>query len=318
MGMFTHNNVGYKGSGDDKRASWFVQWDHDGALVSESCKPKTEEEPGTITPVEEAVEVDGGPMPGKTLFFYHNPRTGGTSIRLSLNKHFPEHAVDAGYHGGRTPYKDTPEEKRRGRQFVTSHQPYGSHEFTPNDFITATVLRNPIDRVKSLFRYFETGASVDIAGGILETRNGMVRRLSGSPIDDPFVTREDLERAKENLKNIDIVGFTDEIESVSDRLGAALGFVLDVGVANVSKRDGKKEIETDSQILKNNALDVELYEWAKLNIDQDKKIVWNKPTSVGLGDTMKKLFDKLGIEQCGGCKKNQQRLNKAFPYKKKD
>lgn len=38
--------------------------------------------------------------------------------------------------------------------------------------------------------------------------------------------------------------------------------------------------------------------------------------SKGFGDTIKKFTDKLGIKQCGGCKKRQQWLNKYFPYKK--
>lgn len=37
--------------------------------------------------------------------------------------------------------------------------------------------------------------------------------------------------------------------------------------------------------------------------------------SKGLGDTIKKVTDKLGIKQCGKCKKRQAKLNKMFPYK---
>jgi hypothetical protein len=37
--------------------------------------------------------------------------------------------------------------------------------------------------------------------------------------------------------------------------------------------------------------------------------------SKGLGDTIKKVTDKLGIKQCGKCKKRQEKLNKMFPYK---
>lgn len=39
--------------------------------------------------------------------------------------------------------------------------------------------------------------------------------------------------------------------------------------------------------------------------------------SQGFGDTVKKITDKMGIQQCGGCKKRQEWLNKYFPYKKK-
>jgi len=37
--------------------------------------------------------------------------------------------------------------------------------------------------------------------------------------------------------------------------------------------------------------------------------------SRGLGDTIKKVTNKLGIKQCGACKKRQLRLNSLFPYK---
>lgn len=43
-----------------------------------------------------------------------------------------------------------------------------------------------------------------------------------------------------------------------------------------------------------------------------------KPKSEGLGDTVKKVTNALGIKQCEPCKKRQQRLNKMFPYKNKD
>jgi hypothetical protein len=35
----------------------------------------------------------------------------------------------------------------------------------------------------------------------------------------------------------------------------------------------------------------------------------------GLGDLIKKGTDKLGIKQCGGCKKRQEWLNQKFPFK---
>lgn len=37
--------------------------------------------------------------------------------------------------------------------------------------------------------------------------------------------------------------------------------------------------------------------------------------SKGLGDTIKKMTDAVGIKQCGACKKRQEKLNKMFPYK---
>jgi len=44
----------------------------------------------------------------------------------------------------------------------------------------------------------------------------------------------------------------------------------------------------------------------------------NKPKSKGLGDTVKKITDKMGIKQCGACKKRQEKLNRLFPYRNYD
>tara|TARA_R100000808_G_C2154779_1_gene166144 strand:+ start:9878 stop:10033 length:156 start_codon:yes stop_codon:yes gene_type:complete len=48
-------------------------------------------------------------------------------------------------------------------------------------------------------------------------------------------------------------------------------------------------------------------------MSKDKK---RKPR--GLGDTIKNVTERVGIRQCGGCKKRQEKLNKLFPYKDKD
>lgn len=39
--------------------------------------------------------------------------------------------------------------------------------------------------------------------------------------------------------------------------------------------------------------------------------------SKGVGDTVKKVTEKLGIPQCNACKKRQNKLNRLFPYKPK-
>ena len=41
-------------------------------------------------------------------------------------------------------------------------------------------------------------------------------------------------------------------------------------------------------------------------------------SSQGLGDSIKKVTDALGIKQCGGCKRRQEKLNRLFPYKNYD
>jgi hypothetical protein len=43
----------------------------------------------------------------------------------------------------------------------------------------------------------------------------------------------------------------------------------------------------------------------------------DKEKSKGLGDTVKKVTNALGIKQCEPCKRRQQKLNRLFPYKDK-
>lgn len=43
-----------------------------------------------------------------------------------------------------------------------------------------------------------------------------------------------------------------------------------------------------------------------------------QPQSKGLGDTVKKVIEKVSrgkVKPCGGCKKRQEALNKLMPYK---
>ena len=54
------------------------------------------------------------------------------------------------------------------------------------------------------------------------------------------------------------------------------------------------------------------------NADDLERRLAKNPESKGLGDTIKKVTDKLGISQCGGCKKRQEKLNRLFPYGKDD
>lgn len=38
-------------------------------------------------------------------------------------------------------------------------------------------------------------------------------------------------------------------------------------------------------------------------------------TSRGLGDTVAKATNAIGIKPCGGCKKRQKMMNRLFPYR---
>ena len=43
----------------------------------------------------------------------------------------------------------------------------------------------------------------------------------------------------------------------------------------------------------------------------------DKEKSKGLGDTVKKVTNAMGMKQCEPCKRRQEKLNRLFPYKDK-
>jgi septal ring factor EnvC (AmiA/AmiB activator) len=48
---------------------------------------------------------------------------------------------------------------------------------------------------------------------------------------------------------------------------------------------------------------------------KNREVTEQAKKSRGLGDTIKKVTNALGIKQCGACKKRQAKLNAMFPYK---
>ena len=56
-------------------------------------------------------------------------------------------------------------------------------------------------------------------------------------------------------------------------------------------------------------------ELAALIARKNKEVTEQAQKSRGLGDTIKKVTNALGIKQCGACKKRQAKLNAMFPYK---
>jgi hypothetical protein len=49
-------------------------------------------------------------------------------------------------------------------------------------------------------------------------------------------------------------------------------------------------------------------DWIKQNtVDKGDK---------GVGDTVKRVVDKVGIKECGGCAKRREILNQSLPYRR--
>jgi hypothetical protein len=167
---------------------------------------------------------------------------------------------------------------------VMGHFPFGIHQLLPKSSTYLTVLREPIDRVVSLYyhtlkysnnplhdRLVTEGISLkefvsDIA--CKEADNDQTRRLSGINPEFGQCSVEMLEIAKQNLRErFSVVGITERFDETLVLSRRILGWhgSTDYWPSLVNKDRPRRESlssEAADTIAKHNALDAELYAFA--------------------------------------------------------
>ncbi len=233
--------------------------------------------------------------PDQRFFVAHMQKTAGTTLRDRLRNTYAEEQI---YPNG----SDGPDGrisvislshlqerwKERGEsiRLLTGHFPIRTPEvLEPRaDFVTMTVLRDPVERILSFLRHQaerrQRGAEPDTplweiysdpTRFNLLIHNHMTRMLSLTP--EEFVPGDGvlvtvpydaarLEMAKEGLAGLDLFGLQHRLDEFCAELSDRHG--LDVGTSmrsNTTDRDDVPEGLID-RIVHDNALDVELYAWA--------------------------------------------------------
>ena len=169
------------------------------------------------------------PDPSDRLVFVHVPKTAGTTIRAALARAYAPTERAFIYHPS-VPDSVTaealaswPEERRRELRLIMGHIGFGIHSELPGPSRYVTMLREPMDRLVSLFDYFRSGSfpagtgaarqhdrlvaeDIDIDAYAFDVKhprwdNQMVRLLSGHT-DTPF-GRCDETMLQESLDNIE-------------------------------------------------------------------------------------------------------------------
>jgi hypothetical protein len=115
-------------------------------------------EPARVTPAA----TPGLSVGDQTLCFLHIPKTGGTALRDALKGAYekderafvyePEHLRDA---VSRDELVELPVEQRRRLRLVLGHYPYGIHEAVGRPCRYLTILREPVERVISLYHHHQ-------------------------------------------------------------------------------------------------------------------------------------------------------------------
>jgi len=226
------------------------------------------------------------------FFFCHLQKTAGTSLIRRIRGDFPPGAVYPGQPADtRNPdvarvisvERLRADWERRGDEIrvVTGHFPLCVAELLGADFTTMTVLRHPLERTISYMRDHRrrTPADADLTleevyddelrfHGLIH--NHMTKMLSLTPdeMTDGVLTRvefttERLERAKERLAGVEVVGLQEEFDAFCAELSERFGWTLDDRLSPKQKPPLELEPGFRDRILEDNAHDFELYDFGR-------------------------------------------------------
>lgn len=228
-----------------------------------------------------------------TLIFLQHDRSGGNTVCSILQEEFgPVNVFKLGVDYGKYNtfddfLNDTKSEKR---SVYMGHFSFGMHQHIQGSSEYFTLLRNPVDRVLSLFRAW-SGLPLDQIDTWLETTfqasNGMVKRLCGFDQEEndgevrlydyvnnqplasvPVIGEAELQQAIDNLDNhFPCVLFTEHFEEgmalLQQRYGTEALFSLTRQFFNHNASPTRQEefpAGTIKRIKELNALDIRLYE----------------------------------------------------------
>jgi Sulfotransferase family len=221
-------------------------------------------------------------------FFVHIQKAAGTSLVFRLRRHFGRAAIyppesDQGDVASVISVDHLLERWRAHRdttRVVTGHFPLCTVELLGDSFTTLTVLRDPVERTLSYLRHHRemtprhSGLSLEAIyadpfrfHGLIH--NHMVKMFSLTPAEmtDGLLTSVEftpdrLDRAKERLAHVDVVGVQANFEKFCDGLTRRFGWDLG-GLTHVNRTEPVDVSEAfRARIAEDNAMDVELYEFA--------------------------------------------------------
>jgi len=214
--------------------------------------------------------------------YLHIPKTGGqtliSSLRLSYGKDATVEVSGLGEPLDRTISAVSPERLATAR-LVMGHMPYGVHAYVPRACDYVTILRDPVARVVSLYKFVLRAVDhplyEQVRDGRLslrdfvtseiddtQTRNGQTRQLAGETnrSDD----RQSLEAAKRNLQTFMAIGLTERFHETFVHFRRTLRLRIPAyATRNVSPPlASEPEPHIEELIRERNQLDNELYAFA--------------------------------------------------------
>ena len=219
------------------------------------------------------------PAPPRKTISLHIPKTAGTSLRKIVSAEYPGERLV-------TIYDLSPDflaglkPRLKRAHAIYGHYSFGIHELLGIEGRCVALLRDPVERVISLFHHKATRDDNEYREAIQqgltllellrseschEFNNHQVRIISGHVGLEMVHNRYWLEQALTNIeKEFAFVGTTEQFSETVEQLATGLGWknVPEVLRLNAGDRSAIYEIdeETRNEIRRYNQLDIELYE----------------------------------------------------------
>jgi hypothetical protein len=237
---------------------------------------------------------------GETVIFLHVPKTAGTTLHHILERCYPRNQIcsfkDPNYRSELENFQKLSTETREAYRLIKGHLSFGFHRHLPGRSTYITFLREPVARALSFYHYARSHPEhylypllgddhVDLK--ILlrqrtptthELFNLQTSMVAGDEWDDPErpADRAALERAKQNLRShFDVVGLTEEFDTslrlLRRRFGWKVRFYTRKNVTRRKDQIDNLDPETHSLVREANALDIELYQFARELFDAQRR-----------------------------------------------
>jgi len=234
------------------------------------------------------------------VIFLHVPKTAGTTLHHILERCYPRNQIcsfkDPNYRSELENFQKLSTETREAYRLIKGHLSFGFHRHLPGRSTYITFLREPVARALSFYHYARSHPEhylypllgddhVDLK--ILlrqrtptthELFNLQTSMVAGDEWDDPErpADRAALERAKQNLRShFDVVGLTEEFDTslrlLRRRFGWKVRFYTRKNVTRRKDQIDNLDPETHSLVREANALDIELYQFARELFDAQRR-----------------------------------------------
>lgn len=213
------------------------------------------------------------------LVFMHIPKTAGTTLVSSLQWNYPTQLTLHLDLLGR-PVEEmerVPSEKRSRLRLLHGHLPYGVHQYMPQPCRYITILREPVARVISAYKFVLKTRRHELHDQVVDDNIGLEEFIETFWVDkresrqtrqlcdqhDGALDREDLERAKRNLQGFLVVGLTEHFEETFALTRRALRLRLPFYVTrNVGQQLYVSERAVEL-IRERERFDLEIYDFAR-------------------------------------------------------